>query len=98
MSTGAVSEEGSGRLEPASHTATQGAHPKSTRAVRETPSLPQEGASLTARGGKLVEQGRTYSHLVAKLKPTAMKAIPTTRFHWPRSLKSHRLERSSEKT
>ncbi len=78
--------------------------PKSTRAVRETPSLPQEGASLTARGAGPDHhtgssgRGRTYSHLVAKLNPTAMNAMPTTRFHWPRSLKTHSLERSSEKT
>jgi len=75
---------------------------KWTRAVGETPSLPQEGASPTARGDGCrpasAGRGRTYSHLVAKLKPTAMKAMPTTRFHWPRSLKIGRSERSSEKT
>ncbi len=40
----------------------------------------------------------THSQRVANEKPTAMKAMPTIRFHWPRSLKTGRAERSSEKT
>ena len=40
----------------------------------------------------------THSQRVANVKPAAMKAMPTPRFHWPRSLKTGILERSSEKT
>ena len=41
---------------------------------------------------------RTYSQRVAKLKPTAMKAMPTSRLYCPRSLKNGTLEMSLLKT
>lgn len=49
-------------------------------------------------GAAAYDEGRGHSQRVAKEKPTAMNAMPTTRFHWPRSLKTGSAERSSEKT
>lgn len=73
--------------------------PKRPRAVSEPPFLPQKGGPLTARGQEWGSRDpQVYSHLVAKLKPTAMKAMPATRFIWPRSLMTGIELRSLEKT
>ena len=45
-----------------------------------------------------IDEGERHSQRVAKVNPTAMKAMPTARFHWPRSFMTGSAERSSEKT
>ena len=67
------------------------------------PEMPTAGRPQTRPTGG-VERGAgsspraTYSQRVAKVKPTAMKPMPTTRFFWPRSLKTGTLSRSLLKT
>ena len=46
----------------------------------------------------MADAAQGHSQRVAKVNPTAMKAMPTTRFYWPRSLMTGSADRSLEKT
>ena len=68
----------------------RGAHDPSTRAL---PHASRAGRRRRAgRTSGRAEERAAYSQRVAKVKPTAMKPMPTKRFFWPRSLKTGTLE------
>ena len=53
---------------------------------------------LAGAGAGALDEGEGHSQRVAKVNPTAMKAMPTARFHWPRSFMTGSPDRSLEKT
>ena len=53
---------------------------------------------LAGAGAGVLDEGEGHSQRVAKVNPTAMKAMPTARFHWPRSFMTGSADRSLEKT
>jgi hypothetical protein len=70
------------------------------RPVEESLGLPPTAnAPPTQQRGRGVrrdeQDGEGYSQRVAKVKPTAISPMPTTRLYWPRSSKTGTREMSS---